>query len=154
MRHVWSVLCTKATIDKESNNASLFEVLEQVEFHVESVPEEPEVLPFACELLTLWTRSDPNHGESGEMRVRLLGPEGQELVGWDAKINLENHLRHRSRGALQGFKIAGEGRHEFEVSFRPSEDEPWTVVALVPLDVRIKVVQSQENTAEPSLKPI
>ena len=70
MKVIWAVLCQSAVIDKDTNNVSLLNVIEEVK-----VPAKPPaeltatdlnlISPATFELVTLWTRSDPGAEERG-----------------------------------------------------------------------------------------
>lgn len=86
--HVWSVLCSKISVDRETNSISLFEILENVEFTTPTALTFPAKVPFEATLVNSWARQDPNGPVEGEMRVRLLAPSGDQLGTHCVSINL------------------------------------------------------------------
>lgn len=139
IRHIWSVLCSKASIDRETNNVSLFEVLESVQFGTNAPVQFPVNLAFAGTVVTLWVRQEPNTPVTGQMRTRLLSPGGEELSSLVLAINLQNANRTRTLISLNGIRIAGNGTHQFEISWRVRDDDEWSPVALLPLDITVRV---------------
>ncbi len=81
IRHVWSVLCTKSSIDSDTNNISLFEILEQIQ--VSQFPEPAgdaiTVVPMPVELVSLWTREPVGEPQQGECRLTMYSPRGKSL---------------------------------------------------------------------------
>ena len=75
--HVWTILCSRAVIDRDTNNMSLLEVIEQLTLGDASPPVEGEGLaPIQLELVTLWTRRRDDESESGRARIRFYRPSG------------------------------------------------------------------------------
>ena len=146
MRHIWSVLCSKQSIDRETNSISLFEVIEGVQFYTKAIPSFPSPVPFAGTLVTLWARSTPGERAKGVARVRLLSPEGTELLSQTMEVNLESHPRNRSILQLQGIVIGGPGVHAWEVSSRAA-DGRWETQATIPMDVAV-------STTPPAAKAV
>lgn len=138
-RHVWTVLCSKASVDQQTNNVSLFEVLEALQIKTSQAPTFPITTPFQGTIVTLWARSEIARGERGEMRVRLLAPDGTQLSEFINRTDLVRTPRTRNIAAITGLPIAGNGVHEFEVAWRSTEAEGWRVVGSVPLDISLAV---------------
>lgn len=148
MQHVWSVFCTRSVIDGDSNNITLVEVLEQFQI-VSQVPlPTPGVMPLPSELVTLWSRDDIATAEQGTARLRLIAPDGHtELHSVTYTVDLGPHPRLRSRTRLNGLPVAGEGLHNFEVSFRVAPDDDWVVKARVPVHITLLVQPVEGNVA-------
>ena len=139
IRHIWSVLCSRALIDRQTNNMSLFEVLEAIQVLTNAPPGDPAILPFEGTVATLWARERPDQRVSGQMRIRLVAPDGKELGAFRAQVNLADVSRTRTISTISGLPFAGGGTYEFEVSWRLQEADNWTVVVSLPLDISIQV---------------
>lgn len=137
MRHVWSVLCTKSTIDRETNNISLFEVVERIEIHAPRGISRPFGFPFHGDLVTLWAREDQLQPERGQMRASLMSPAGDTLADFNAEVDLESGNRSRNIAHLEGLKVAGSGWHELVIRHRRSSGDAWHEVARIPLEVEV-----------------
>jgi hypothetical protein len=139
MRYVWSVLCGRATTDRETNNVSLIDVIEQIDI---SVPEDltyPVNIPFTADLVTLWARPQLDVPFRAITRFRFLTPTGTELGVSQGEVDLETTTRLRQHLRIQGLRIGGTGWHEWEISWRPLDNELWTTVARIPLEIRVSV---------------
>lgn len=79
--HVWSILCGKSTTDRETNNLSLFEVIEQINV-LGPLPEPAAkmALPMPFELVSLWCRANPGEPEESTARIKLLAPNNAETL--------------------------------------------------------------------------
>jgi hypothetical protein len=66
IHHVWTVFCSSSAIDRDTNQVSLFDLIEQVT--VQAVEPraagERGVIPARFQVVTLWTR-----GEAGDLEV-------------------------------------------------------------------------------------
>ena len=135
MRHVWSVFCSRAVIDADTNNVTLVEVLEALQI-APPIPPLPGILQLPCELVTLWSRQDLATAEQGTARARLMAPDGHtELHTATYTVDLGGYPRIRHRLRLNGVPITGEGLHIWEVAFRAAPEDEWGVRASVPLHI-------------------
>lgn len=121
----WAVCFQRAIIDSATQNLSLIDHLERI-----TLPHAPPpvdgarpLLPFKFCLVTIWDRSKPELAERGEMRVRLLGPDGEELAKATVPIDLMSGSSARNFVNLPGLPLAGAGRYTFEVCQKV--DEEW-----------------------------
>ena len=137
IRHIWTVFCEKTAIDQESNAVSLFGVIEELHAELAEGTEFPLVAPLPAAVVSFWSREDLAVGTEAKQRLRFLSPEGEELGSFLADIDLESATRSRTVVRFNALRLAGPGWHEWEVSWRVSEEEPWAVVARVPLAFEI-----------------
>ena len=139
--HVWTVLCSRSVIDRETNNMSLFEVIEQLTLGDASPPaersaEDEGLAPIQLELVTLWTRHRDDESESGRARIRFYRPSGWfDPLTREYNIDLTVHRRVRNRSKLAGLAIREPGRHHFETSVWDEAGDDWHVVATTPLEI-------------------
>ena len=137
--HVWSVLCARSIVDRDSNNISLLDVIEQLNL---AIVELPAIIPAQFELVTLWTRADNDMPAIGRGRVRYLCPTNELLAQIEHAIDHSDYRRTRQRSGLVGLPISGFGRHSLHVELQVAEDGEWTEVANLPLEV---IAQEQPN---------
>lgn len=135
IEHIWTVLCSESSVDKDSNNISLLGVIEQV--GVDQRPEEGDLARVSLELVSLWSRTDLEHGERGEGRWRIETAGGTTHEGEIFPIDLTEYRRLRTRNQFDGLPLNGVGYHWFVVEFRYDDDEPWNEVSRVPVEVRL-----------------
>ena len=146
MKVTWAILCERVTIDRETNNLSLINVIEEV-----AVPAQPpqdlseaisqSVIPANFELVTLWSRSNPEYPERWIGRVRIVVPDGPESITQEHEIDLTQFLRLRSRLKLPGIPAGGEGLYLFRIEGKPIGGE-WSGMFDLPLRL---VLQAQES---------
>ena len=106
IRHIWSVLCSQSVIDAQSNNVSLFNVIEQLTVVMKKtiIPEgKIPLLPISLELVTLWERGELEQGGSRAMwRSTSLDPTGKRLGGQDINVDVSAARRCRTKLAFGG----------------------------------------------------
>jgi hypothetical protein len=138
MHHVWSVLCSHSLIDQETNNISLFGVLEQISATGPPVTGERQAVPINCELVTLWSRSIPDQSETGRFRLRCETPNTL-LFESEGDIDLTNHRRRRLRAKIDLLPVPETATYYFRMCLWNAADNDWCEVAAIPLDVEINV---------------
>ena len=146
MKVIWAILCERVAIDRETNNLSLFNVIEEV-----TVPAQPPlslseaipkgVIPATFELVVLWVRSDLDVPERGLGRIRILIPDVSEEITQEYEVDLSQFLRLRARLRLPGIPAGGGGIYSFIIEGKPP-GEDWTMMFDLPLRV---VLQAQDS---------
>lgn len=132
--HVWTVVCSRSVIDKDSNNISLQDVIEQLTLFTE--PGEPVVVPMPLEVVTLWARSDFNVPARGRARLTFSSPSEEFVVPpFEHDVDMSSHRRVRSRAHFQGLPIREPGRHTFRIELQNEGETTWHRVAAVPLQI-------------------
>ncbi len=133
--HVWSVLAQGIAIDRDTNNISLFNVIEQVQVAAALSPEIGGYPLIGFELVTLWSRSKPDAPARGEGRVVISSPSGELLAELPYNIDLTAHERTRQRTRFVGIPAKGSGKYRFQTEFRQDDNDKWEPVSCVPLTV-------------------
>ncbi len=142
VNHVWSVLCQKSILDRDSNNISLIDVLEQLGIPSSTIPSAEGgrmVLPLNVELVTLWERADYEHPVRGRARITLHDPTGTPIgPPNEYDVDLTAHTRTRARTHLSGLPFVGAGRYLFSIEVQSEGETAWRSAASVPLQVTIQ----------------
>jgi len=94
--HVWTVVCSRAVVDRFSNNVSLQNVLEQ--FSIRDEPEPGGLIPIPFEVMTLWTRSDFEMPAQGSQRLTLFSPSGDIIKEHEFAVDLTADFRRFEPG--------------------------------------------------------
>lgn len=144
--HIWSVLCSRSIIDRDTNNISLLDVLEQLA--ITPTPEEGEVarIPINCEIVTLWSRTPQDQPVRGYTRLLFLGPSGVQVgEGTELEIDLSAYPRTRMRTRMNELQFREAGTHVFRVQLRDDPTTEWRDVASIPLQI---IFRSDEQTRQ------
>lgn len=139
INHYWTVLCSASTIDKDTNNVSLLNVIERITIFGQSPPKgEVGAVPNPASIVSLWGRSDLNTPERGTVLMIIEFDEGGKPIQTDPHeigIDLSEYQRLRTRLNLNLLPIMGEGRHWIRVSLRHSNEDGWTPVVSIPYEI-------------------
>jgi len=141
--HVWTILCSNNTVDRQSNNISLFNVIEQLKVNVpnsESKKNTKINTIFPSQLVTLWKRSnlkDRSEIKAG-VQVSFIGPDGVELqnLKYDIKFPQENR-RMRFIVDMKNILLSKTGEYYFVISIKGAGDSGYEEVFRLPLEVHI-----------------
>jgi hypothetical protein len=131
MNHLWTMICSFAVIDRETNNVSLLNIIEQL--HITGEPVENGLLPVNIDVITLWEKEQDDEQQT-RSRLSLFAPDGIVLGQWEAEVNFEQFSRNRAKITFQGFPIPQAGTYLYVVE-TISEAGEWYQVANVPIQV-------------------
>ncbi len=136
IEHVWSVLCQNATIDSETGNVSLQNILETLTISGEVTGEIK--LPMQYEIFSEWTRTDENQPAKGMMRLFFCDPADECKQQLQLPVDLSEHLFARTRVKSGGLTINEPGRYKFLVELKLDGSDKWEQVAALPLVVNFE----------------
>jgi len=142
--HVWTVICSRAVIDKESNNVSLQNVLEQ--FNIQAEPKPDGLLITTFDLMTLWARSEVDIPSRGRSRTTFITPSGETIGSFEVEIDLFEHERNRNRLRFNDLPAREPGRHIFRVELQNEGESEWHQVAVVPLTLVFNPPEAEETS--------
>src|SRR3989338_9211235 len=102
-KHIWTVICRESKIEADTNNISVIDAYESLQFDIKVDEKEfdktkPVVGPFNFEVLSLFYRDKKGAEEILEVFVVLLDPKGNQLIEFPSKLVFqEQHNRMRNR---------------------------------------------------------
>lgn len=142
IEHVWSVTCSRAIIDQETNNISLLDIVEQIGT---IGPGGEGAVPVAIEVVTLWSRGVLDQPERGRARIGLLDPNNAVIGNThEYEVDLTNYVRTRNRFRMALFPVRGAGKYSFVVEFE--RDGNWVEVARVPVVLVVQIEEAEAQT--------
>lgn len=140
IEHLWSVLCTRAIVDRQTNSLSLVDVLEQIQIDAPP-PKAGEVglVPMQHVVATLLRRSELTQPAEGQMSLLVQAPDGTTILDQTRPANLMEHERLRVLTALRDFPVKSPGTYRFIVKLRCKDEPEWQQVASIPFEVVFRV---------------
>ena len=144
--HVWTVYCSNTVIDRETNNVSIFNIIE--ELAIKDAPKPDGVIGLPTELVTLWVRSEPEEPAVGLSRMSFLSPSGESLISLEYEIDLKKSERLRYRIHLQQIPLRESGRHKFLIELKTNEDQDWQRVSSIPFIVKFQPAEVEKDVEE------
>ncbi len=132
--HIWSILCERISIDRETNLASYLTCIEEI-----TVTQ----LPFANPLFSLGTlwKTDAPQKDVLKFRVMLISPEKSEKLLLESKDYIFEKERHRANIILNGISFERDGTHIFRIQRKINKE--WHTVSEIPIKI---VVQAESKT--------
>lgn len=150
LRHAWSILCTSSTLDQETNNLSLNNLIEQLNVNIgkEDAKKKSEdgsqgyMIPVQLEVITRVIKRDPQMNLAFEIKIDLLDPSNKVLASHSpGTIGLKNGVKNmRIRSRLPGFPVTAPGTYTLSVQLKEAGESEYTEVDRLPLDVSLDEV--------------
>lgn len=150
-KHVWTLVCEQALVDRFTNNITIVNVVEQLSIGVERIGEAPEgevlpTIPYNFTVVSLWHRSDNSVEEEQTVRVRIVSPSGK-LVAPEQELQVElkgERLRARHLATYRGVPIGENGDYKVQAQ---SLQKPgrWKTEDTVVIPVQISVTKVAEG---------
>lgn len=145
-KHVWTVLCRDALLDRFTNNVSLINIVERIELSDianEHPGENPIPRKLKIDIVSFWVRSDPATPETGTARISLITPDGSRTKpSLLPPLDLENTFRVLIFGERQKLPYVGPGIYEHLVEVATQDQKDWQEVARIPIEVVLAENQS------------
>lgn len=143
MKHIWSILCQKSSVDIESNLLSLFNCAEEINLIInqsKTLKDGVQAIKIELELVSFWITEGVNKNEDDilEIKIELLDPDKKILSSSKNKLNIKKGIqRFRNRIKIEGLYVSKEGRYTFNVWAKSGGKKEHKLVAELPLDIKI-----------------
>ena len=142
IKHIWTILCSNSSIDQNTNNVSLFNVIEQVELQTidkKKIDKKMEKgIPLNSELISLWNRKSSSKKDYQE-KVEFIDPTGKVLNTIETPLKIPDNIQSfRMTFKIMGLKVTTAGEYCFKISAREDKKDDFVEVASLPLRVVIK----------------
>lgn len=124
--HIWSVLCERISIDRDTNLVSYLTCIEEITV---------ARLPFICPLLafgSLWQTNRPSK-DVLKFRLLLISPEGSEKVLIESEDYVFEKERHRTNIILNGIPFEHPGTYLFRIQKKQAKE--WEMMAEIPMKI-------------------
>jgi hypothetical protein len=145
--HVWTVVCSRAVIDRESNNVSLQNIIEQITIGGEPMPD--AMVPIPLEVMTLWVRANTDIPSRARTRLTFLSPSDTVLGSAESEVDLSEYERYRVRMHFQGLPVTEPGRYTFHMELQNEGESEWHQVAAIPLRIIFMPPDTEQTGGKP-----
>ena len=139
MKIIWAVICESSSTDQETNNISLFNLLDEIH-----LPEPPNyaqeagnslIAPVRLSLVALFTRSESDQSEEQEARIVVHFPDdGEPYIFGTFEVDLESVHRLRAKFNLPGIPVRSEGEYLYRIQGLDQSEE-WHDLFELPLRI-------------------
>ena len=146
MKVIWALLCETTITDRDTNNVSLINVVDEITVPA-SPPQEPTeadseeiaLLGVGLRMVILCVRSNPEIPESGEMRIKVVAPDETARISVQLEVDLTQSQRLRGTGHLLEVPFLSwqEGQYLFKIETK-TEGLDWQEMFELPLWVKVQ----------------
>lgn len=149
---IWSILCQELSVDSNTNNISLFKILEEIKFELKLEemdkfkndpkfdPTKPIVLPFSSNMVILWKNSSDNQTLAFPVKILFKDPEGKILQEIFNNFQFQNGKeRLRSVITINGIPLTNSGEYSYSVLTKTSSGSEFEEVDFIPLKISIEL---------------
>lgn len=143
MKLIWVIICSKSSIDVDTNNISLIDVLEEISVSSEIIQNTIKgkkktgvIIPLAFELVSLWEKNTDDPIDA-EIRMDLVDPKGGIIKTDVHPLTMKtkiNRLRHRMFN--QGLPIQKPGKYVFKIQMRMNKKGTFKTAGETSLEVK------------------
>lgn len=137
----WSILCSSSSVDFESNNLTLSNIIDEITIPDALFTERPAnvdsvEINFNLQLVSLWSRTEQTAADSDiVVKIELIDPDGKSLNTTEFNFQFPaNKTRMRQRTNIPILVITNPGIYNFRVSTK-SEGTDFKKVYDTPLIV-------------------
>lgn len=149
MKHIWSVLCQKSSIDFETNLLSLFDCIEELSLKIDKnkAPKGDKlVIPIEFQLVSFWVIEDSSKDNILDIKVELLDPDRKSLNHFESNFSIKKGVsRFRNRANIQGLSVTKSGRYSFNVMQKKEGEKDYKIVSEIPIDIKITFKAQEEG---------
>jgi len=145
-QHTWSILCHGSSIDKDSNNISLFNIIEELNISKKGfslIPiKSPQSIfvPLPLRLVSMWKNPHAPKIATSDVQVDFRNPQGKLLNKMIYKIS-STKSRMRSLSHLKGFGVSANmsGEYTFDIKIKKGiKKKAYQKVGEVSIQINIK----------------
>lgn len=143
--HEWSILCSYSIVDRDANNLSLINVIEQVAFDVQlqdgQSSDEGIVLPLNTVIVSRFRKlAEEDKIVRAQMQINFVDPKGKNLGTFEESIELNSGVKNiRMRSGVEGLRVTTSGLYKFDVAIKEENQEEFTKLYSLPLEVALNI---------------
>lgn len=137
------VVAQGVSVDQDTNQTSIFGVLEEV-----AAQTYPYALPY-CVAVSLWNVSTEDVGKDWQATLRILFPDRSETQVPVNFIVKDGTRRHRLTQKMVGLPLSGVGELKFELLLNGQHAATHTTTVRAPTPQELVVVEQAVRAAPP-----
>jgi len=149
IEHVWSIICSNSTTDQQTNNISLFNVVEKFNVIVEKKPNlkieknKKIIIPFGQEVVTRFRRKVRDVDVLFDIRLDLIDPSGEITEGKTVKTIsfLKKFSNMRVVNKVPNLPVEKSGLYNFSIKIREVGETKFEEVGSIPLEINTEIKQ-------------
>lgn len=145
IKHIWSVFCKESIVSADTNNISISNSYENLQFDLNTDSKEYKKggsvgVPFDFEIVSLFYRDNTKKEETIEEHVAFIDPKGNKLGEFTADVVFKAGLnRMRNRFKFNTLALTTSGTYIFQMYIQKKRSETRELVAAIPVDIDLKI---------------
>lgn len=146
-RHIWSVLCSHSVLDQDSNNLSLFNLLERVTFfppknQLTDIKKQMGLgklmAPFNFEIVSR-IKKNTEKTIAVDIETIIVDPQKVEVGKFQKRVDLKKEIKNmRFRNKFGSIPFTKNGEYEFLIYMKEQNEKEFSQVASIPLEIELK----------------
>ena len=138
--HIWSLLCSTSVVDKDTNNVSVFNLVEQLNVNIDLTKiknnKDSKIgIPVNFQLIN---RFAVKENKNFQLRIEMISPDNESSVLIEKDIEIAKGITSmRVRNMIGVLPLKGSGTYHFHVNVRADKNEDFSTAAIVPLGVTL-----------------
>lgn len=140
MKLAWSILCTNSTINKDTNNISITDVIEKITYTPNhKLKAENKLSHFAIkemDMVSLWFHDKDMKEDNLELLVELINPDKKPQAILKSSILIPKDKK-RMRVIFKITNLHFEKSGDYLFSIKKKEDKKYKIVSEIPLEIKI-----------------
>ena len=159
VEHIWSLICSNSTIDSETNNLSLFNVIERITVTVPAAALDKAkadkskglLTHVGFEVVSRFRKKTSNKTAAFDIRLRLLSPESRILMtSNEQRVAMREGIRNmRIRNRFNVLPVEKSGDYVVIVDAKEVEETGYSEVGRIPLEIVVNSGEKINNTKAP-----
>lgn len=153
INHEWSVLCSSAVLDKDTNNLSLINLIEQISLDVELKEENQwdenkgDAFPLNMVIVSRLRKVvDDQDLVKGNIKVDFISPNKETISSFEQGFELGQGIDNmRMRFGIGGLVLKTSGIYYFVVNLSEGEGNKYKKVYSLPLKVTLNIKRYGSN---------
>lgn len=149
IKPLWSVVCASSIVDKETNNMSLINLIENLNITIQETPEVKAqyeksgwyATPINLKVVSHFHRIEKGSDLSFSFQMQVIDPNGKAL-GHNAEgtMAFPKDLKNmRMVVALNGLPVAQSGQYHVAVQMKDVGEDTYLEIQKIPLEVQVTV---------------
>lgn len=140
LKHIWTILCSNSSVDSETKNVSLFNVIEQMKLAKiggtnKKLDPETKIVNFNFELVSLLKKNVTSKIDVEEV-IEFIAPGGKKLNSMTNTFEIPKEAkRFRRIMKIQSLNITIAGDYTFLLKIREKGQQNFEVFAEIPLQI-------------------
>ena len=123
MKNIWSVICEKSIIDKDTNSISLFNSLEELNVNYSGDEKLEKIkiknVPISFEIVSLWFDEDIKKDRKFEIMLEILDPNNEITNKSTQECIMEKgKKRLRTIAKINGISLTDSGLYKIIIKYK------------------------------------